>query len=121
MRKIKIQLCEIAEKDHEMDMRNYAHTFHRKNTICICEDFLNLPDRYFWAIMIHEIGHLLVGKNGSEKDANRAAEEYFGVKVYCLPKTYYGKKLEFVAGDLGFIKKVISLLNKLSLQLIYGR
>jgi hypothetical protein len=118
MRKIKIQLCEIAEKDHQKKKRNYAHTFHKKNVICVCKDLYQLPLRDKAAIIAHEFGHLFAGKDGTEEDANREVFNYFSINIYYRPRTRYGDNLECIdQKDIEvLISQLIPLIHPSSLK-----
>lgn len=96
MKKIKILQCELADEEHRKAKRQYAHTYHHKNVICLAWAWRNLTFNQFWAIMAHEFGHLLAGYEGSERDANRAANEFFGVKILYRDSAQ-GKHLETVS------------------------
>lgn len=87
--------CPEVEEEHRESKRQYAHTFHHKGTICVCKEFWRLPPKHRDAILLHEIGHLLVGPEGGEEDANRAVEEVLGARIeyVCSP---YGDDLEVV-------------------------
>jgi len=105
MKKIMVKWCKIAEEDHKKQKREYCHTFHRKNTICTCNAFYDLPDRYRLAILAHEIGHLLCGPDGNEDDANRKAIKLFRVEIYYEPRTIHGNHLEAInAEDVGYLR-----------------
>ncbi len=78
---VKICFCSLADDEHAKAQRQYAHTYHRKDVICFSRAAVELTEAQYWAILAHEVGHLLVGFEGSERDANRAANEFFGVKI----------------------------------------
>lgn len=90
-----VKLCELAQREHGESKRQYAHVFHRDNVICVCFDFLTVPKHYRQGIIWHEIGHLLVGPEGSEQDANEAVYQEFGIRIK-YRNSKYGKNLEFV-------------------------
>lgn len=90
---IKIKHCKLAQADHDESVRQYAHTFHKKNVICMCKELNALPNKHYWAIIAHEIGHLIAGHRGSEKTADKAANKFFGIKIY-YTDSKYGKKLQ---------------------------
>jgi len=93
---VAVKHCELAEKDHREEFRVYAHTFHRKNVICVCSAFNSLPDTWRLAILLHEVGHLLAGQRASEASANEAVRKVSGIRI-----TYktgpYGDGLEWIA------------------------
>jgi hypothetical protein len=85
--------CRIAQRDHREHRRQYAHTFHYPNTICLAKEFWGLPKPYRDGILLHEIGHMLVGPEGTEKEATAAAEEFYGVEIDYVDSPY-GRNLE---------------------------
>lgn len=85
--------CREVEEEHRRDERQYAHTYHYDGVICLCEAFWDLPRPYRDGILLHEIGHLLVGPEGSEREATEAAEELFGVNIHYVDSEY-GDALE---------------------------
>lgn len=87
--------CPEAERDHKRNRRNYAHTYHYPETICVAKEFWELPEPYRDAILLHEIGHLIAGPTGSESDANRASEELSGWRIRYVDSPY-GRKLEVI-------------------------
>lgn len=97
---VKWRHCAIADRDHRENIRNYAHTYHYPRTICLAEAFWELPREYRDGIILHEIGHLLAGPQGSEADANRAAEEWSGSRIQYVDSPY-GRRLERVKNMAG--------------------
>ena len=102
MRKSKFQItigiCKEANRDHKRSKRQYAHTFHHKNCICVADSMMWLPSKIFWAIMAHELGHIIAGYEGSEQDANRAANRFFSIKIK-YRDCKHGKHLEHLTDD----------------------
>lgn len=90
---IRWRFCKEAEREHERSQRQYAHTFHHGDIICLCHAFWDLPPAYRDGILLHEAGHLLVGPGGSEQEATQAAEEWFDVPIRYVDSPY-GKSLE---------------------------
>jgi hypothetical protein len=90
---IKWRLCRDAEQEHRKDERQYAHTFHYANTICVCRAFWDLPKSYRDGVLLHEIGHLLVGPEGTEQEATRAAEDVFKARIDYVDSPY-GRSVE---------------------------
>ncbi len=81
--------CSETEKEHQLSPRQYAHTGHKKNTICICEAFAELSDEFSLGILVHEIGHAvalaypdLIAEDHSEDEANYIGELATGIKVH---------------------------------------
>lgn len=68
----------------------------------------NLTPNQFWAILAHEVGHLLAGYEGSESDANRAANEFFGIKIR-YQDSQNGKHLQTMSSeDVGRVKRALT-------------
>jgi hypothetical protein len=91
--------CLEADKEHGANQRQYAHTFHYPETICVAEAFWTLPKRYRDGVILHEIGHLLAGVEASEKAANDAVEERTGARIEYVDSKY-GPNLERAGGDV---------------------
>ena len=93
---IKVKLCQLAKKHHEESPRQFAHVFHKRNTICVTPEFYDLPQTYQAGILLHEIGHFQLSRfKHSEEDADEFAQEMSGVEI--IRKSYRGmKKLECV-------------------------
>lgn len=85
--------CKGAEAEHRRNRRQYAHTYHYADTICVCRALWELPKSYRDGILLHEIGHLLAGPDGGEADANQAAREVLGTQIE-YEDSPYGRKLE---------------------------
>lgn len=96
MKKFKWRFCPVAEHEHQVSKRQYAHTFHYGKTICTCHALWKLPKRHRDGILLHEIGHLLAGKHGTEADANRMALRLTGHEIVYIDSPYYGDDLESV-------------------------
>lgn len=122
--KIKIRICPIADKDHKISKRNYAHVFHHKNTICVAEEFKILPIEYWSGILAHEIGHLLTGMKGCNKfediECEIAADKAFtkksGIKILYKDSSY-GKSLQCI--DKKDIMKLDKFLDKYDFEYNY--
>lgn len=93
---IKIRHCKEVNADHKRSCRQYAHTYHYKNTVCISESFWGLPVSYKLGLIAHEIGHILVGKiNHKEQEADKQANRFFGIKVL-YRDSVHGKRLQYL-------------------------
>ena len=90
---VRWRFCREAEEDHQRAQRQYAHTYHYRDTICLCRAFWALPKAYRDGVILHEIGHLLVGPKGSESEATKAAEEFFNARIHYVDSPY-GEQLE---------------------------
>lgn len=96
--KIKVRLCPLAKKHHLESPRQFAHVFHRRDTICVTPEFYNLPQRYRLGILLHECGHfaLIDSGNHEESEADSMASYISGVPIH--RRTFRGmKNLEYVA------------------------
>lgn len=91
--KIKWRFCPAAEREHKLHKRQYAHSFHFRTTICTCHALWRLPKKHRDAILLHEIGHLLAGKDASEEEANRAILRQTGQEIVYIDSAY-GEDLE---------------------------
>ncbi len=76
-------------------MRQYAHTMHHPNTICLARAFYRLPSHHKLGILLHELGHL-AGAMG-EREADLLAQEMFGIEINRV-STKWGEELESVDG-----------------------
>lgn len=85
--------CEEVEREHEENIRQYAHTYHYPYTVCVCKAFWELPKSHRDGILLHEIGHILAGPEGSEAEATAAAEAFFGAEIRYVDSPY-GRQLE---------------------------
>lgn len=105
--KINIRYCKLADKDHKRKKRWYAHTHHVNDHICVSQSILDLNDSQFYAVIAHEIGHILVGPQKSERAANTAANKYFNIKILYRDSSN-GKMVETVSQeDLKKLKRKI--------------
>lgn len=96
--KYKLKLCPLARQHHAESARQFAHVFHRSNTICITPEFHDLPQSYRLGILLHELGHIAMTyktKPHSEAEADAMIEIISGVHIH--RRTYRGlKRLECV-------------------------
>ena len=80
-RKIKVMWCALADKEHRKRQRQFAHTYHKKNMICLARAIMGLPLHNIQGIIWHELGHLVIGPKGSEEAANRKAKKLCGHQI----------------------------------------
>ena len=92
--KIRLKHCPYADYLHRIEKRNYAHTYHYKNIICISKDFLKLPLKHRYGIIYHEIGHLL-SLPSTERNADRAVMKRFGVRIKYVSNKY-GNRIQTI-------------------------
>lgn len=95
---IRIEECDSANFEHEESCRQYAHTFHKDGVICVAGEFDTLPEEVQLGILLHEVGHLIAGPDGTEEDANEAVEEDSGIEVF-YEDTEFGEELECIDED----------------------
>lgn len=94
---ISIKRCSNANTDHKINRRQYAHTYHLCNVICVADEFVSLPLETQMGIIAHEVGHLLIGKeNHSEKEADRVANKFFKI-VIRYRDAAYGNDLQYLS------------------------
>ena len=84
--RVKVRTCALANREHEESKRQYAHVGHKDGTICVANAFFSLPLEFRWGILYHELGHL-AGAEG-EMEADRRAEELFGVRIERVDSRY---------------------------------
>jgi hypothetical protein len=90
-----VRQCRRADGEHRQNPRQYAHTFHRPGTICIATAFWELPKKHRRAVLLHELGHLAIGPDGSEQAANKAIQELTGQEIMYADSPY-GEALEII-------------------------
>ena len=97
MHMISIKRCSNANTDHKISRRQYAHTYHLVNVICIADEFVTLPFETQMGILAHEVGHLLIGKNNhEEKEADKVANKFFKINIQ-YKDSLYGNDLQFLS------------------------
>ena len=80
--RIKVRICNDADRAHKGSLRAYGHTFCKNGpVICVASEFFGLPNGHRDGILAHEIGHLLAGPDAGEEEADRAFEEETGVRI----------------------------------------
>jgi hypothetical protein len=98
MIKIKIKHCSEADEEHAASFRQYAHTFHYPNIICVAKAFWKLPEGYLMGILAHEIGHILSDGKGGEEGANREMYKRYGIHIQYVDSEY-GRNLEYISKE----------------------
>lgn len=69
----------------------------------------NLPNIHRYALLLHEIGHLLAGPNKGEAAADKAAYDYSGIHIR-YRNSKYGKMLETIdSSDVTDAKRALGL------------
>jgi len=86
--------CPEIEGEHACSRRQYAHVFHLPNQVCLAREFSQLPERYRLGILMHELGHILIGPEGAEYDANRAAQQ-LGIQIR-YQSSQFGRDVETI-------------------------
>ena len=94
---VSLRSCDAADAEHAANRRQYAHTFHYPETICVADAFWQLPAKHRDGIILHEFGHLVAGPHASEREADEAAEEMTGGSIGYVDSRY-GNRLETSAG-----------------------
>lgn len=88
-----IKECQVANIEHRMSKRQYAHVRHHKdNIICVAHAIWSLPDSHLLGVLAHEIGHLISG--GGERAADSIMLEKYGIKIQ-YASTDYGDNLQY--------------------------
>jgi S-adenosylmethionine hydrolase len=106
---IKVLHCSEADAEHRKAKRQYAHTFHLRNVICVASAWINLPEEWKYGILLHEIGHLGAGQDASERSANKDVKEYIGVKIHYRDGKY-GNRLESIKrSDVSFVESWLKI------------
>lgn len=88
---VRIKHCNDADKEHEKNIRQYAHVDHEPGIICVCKEFSKLPNEHQIGIIGHEIGHLL-GEN-DELGADEVGGQIIGEKIK-RTNSLYGENLQ---------------------------
>jgi len=109
--KLEISKCKQADREHLRAKRQYDHTFHKPNKICVASAFEALPLTHKVAIIIHEIGHIIAGysddKETNEINANICAYMVFDTEIKYIDSPY-GKQLEYITPKK--VEEIIPLL-----------
>jgi hypothetical protein len=93
-----VRRCDLADKEHNISKRQYAHTHHIKGSvICVAGAWVMLPFETEMGLIAHEVGHLLAGNtNHSEGEADRLADRFFKVTII-YKNTVYGDRLQYLS------------------------
>jgi hypothetical protein len=108
-----IRVCSLANKEHAKSRRQYAHTFHFPMVICVADAFEELPLGYRLGILLHECGHLYLGRDvESERAADEIIDRIYGVRLQ--RRTYNGaRRLECVAlKDYGNARRILRAVTR---------
>jgi len=95
MKKLKLRVCSVAERDHKKSRRQYAHVLHVDGTICVCRAFDDLPRSHQYAILLHELGHVASPDEEDELAIDRLASKLFGILI-TRRSTHWGENLEWI-------------------------
>lgn len=86
--------CPVANAEHKLSKRQYAHVRHHKdNIICVAHAIWTLPDSHLFGVLAHEIGHLISG--GGERAADNIMLKKHGIKIQ-YASTDYGDNLQYL-------------------------
>jgi len=93
-----IRRCVLADKEHDISERQYAHTHHVKgNVICVAGAWVTLPFETEMGLIAHEVGHLLAGNTKhSEGEADRLADKFFKITII-YRNTVYGDRVQYLS------------------------
>ena len=94
----KVRTCPIANAEHKKSLRQYAHVFHYDGVICVARAWYSLPSVWRFGVLMHEIGHLLIGPRGSESQATEFASHSSGIRIKYVDGIY-GERLERIPED----------------------
>lgn len=91
-----IKKCSQADREHNDSTRQYAHTYHHNNVICIAKAWKDLSIDHQIGILAHEIGHLLLrGTDHSESEADIIANKFFDIHIR-YKNSKYGNDLQYL-------------------------
>lgn len=90
---LKVKICRKVNEEHKNNCRQYAHTYHYSNTICLARAFYDLPNYHKIGIILHELGHL-AGARG-ENEADIIVGQLFGIAIDRIDSEW-GDNLEAV-------------------------
>lgn len=96
---IKLRHCSEVDKEQTLSRRQYAHTNHYDNTICVADAFWDLPMKFQVGLLAHELGHIIMLEKRQthyEPDADKAAKQYLGVTVQYVAHTPWGEDLQYL-------------------------
>lgn len=97
MHKMKLEVCPHVCQEHLNSARQFAHVFHKRNTICVVPQIDDLPQSYMLGIIIHELGHVACAHiPHTEAQADLMAQIISGVEVQRRDYRKL-KNLEYVA------------------------
>jgi predicted acetyltransferase len=95
---ITVRHCREADKEHNKSRRQYAHTYHHHNVICVADAWLDLPLENQLAIVAHEVGHILVNSTDhTEQEADKTANKFFKIRIRYENTNRYGNRLQYVS------------------------
>jgi len=97
--KFRIRRCTLAEYENSKSQRQYLHVSHIPGCICKAIAFDKIPVNHQLALLAHEVGHLAIKKEHGEEEANEMVKKIFGVSLKYIPKTPFGKRLQFIHHD----------------------
>lgn len=93
-----VRHCKEADKEHSKSLRQYAHTYHIKDQVCVANAFKMLPLEIQMGLIAHEVGHLLAGHTDhTEEEANRLANKFFDIHMHYRDFSMFGEDLEYLS------------------------
>ena len=97
--KFKIRRCKLADYENYKSRRQYLHVGHIPGFICKALAFDKIPLNHQLALLLHELGHLVIEKEHGEEEANEAAKEISGITIKYIPITPWGNRLQFIPSE----------------------
>ncbi len=93
-----VRHCKEADREHLKSLRQYAHTYHRKDEVCVTKAFTLLPLEIQMGLIAHEVGHLLAGyTDHTEEEANKLANSFFDIHMHYKDFAMFGDNLEYLS------------------------
>lgn len=91
--------CHLAAKDHQASPRTFAHTWHLDGVVCVDPSINSIPDAFKTGILLHEMGHLFAGPDGSEEDADNMVEAVMDIRIDYRDISETMKNVQYVPLD----------------------
>ena len=93
---ITLKRCALADKEHKNSTRQYAHTYHHKNVICLAGAWKDISMDHQMGILAHEVGHLITGvADHTELEADKVANKFFNIHIR-YKGSKYGERLQYL-------------------------
>lgn len=95
--------CSVANEDHLAEDRSFMHTFHEDHQVCVASrgmERLDVPHAV--GILLHEMGHLLLGIEAEEIEIDVVIVDVLGIQIQ-----YDDEEIQYV--DTPDLDKLIEL------------